>query len=606
MYKTILISRYSGGENNIELVDPCRDLIKLAAQGAAGQRMSGKELDKFVGDDKFMWLLVNAMGANPPWPQNTNGDIFPEKALTGMQSLEEGKKNPDGIPKIRYKTFEDGYVFRQHANNSPEKSYGRVIVASWNPRMKRVELVIRTDREKAPDIHQKILSNDDLFVSMGCRVKTDRCSVCGHESKWRIPKIKNDPDAYCDHLLYEMGDIYPDGRQVGAINDTPRFFDISFVNVPADKTAGLLKVLKGSSDVVTITSKDKPTKEPKAEADESEKTAGTMIIIKNVPEPEEPDLPVGNKSPLDICSMLEDGDPLLPFPALKSMAESFPLGKILASFLKNGIVLNPAEFQAVVHCRSGKTDVAEKLFQPGFRFDDNLYDGLNFTDVVPVLKKIHFDLADDVPELSSIIEKFSPKRSIMPDPVIARIKIYISSKPKEEAKPEIEKDASLGILAGTLLPVGLMYLIYRALAAKSLPAVLGGIDDKAANIFKSIPSVIGPVGKMAMGAIPLAIGLKVLTDNPAEKIYKNMPLHEVDQYGRVFLNKHAAMSGGQKLLVQALPIVLGTYMLSAYFRKKYSEGSNLASPAMYVAKSPGNVALGGLAAGLGLKLMKAL
>lgn len=63
---------------------------------------------------------------------------------------------------------------------------------------------------------------------------THNCSICGNRAKTR--------NEYCDHLLKHMNQILPDGRRIYAKNLSPKFFDISVVLIPAEKTAGFLKI----------------------------------------------------------------------------------------------------------------------------------------------------------------------------------------------------------------------------------------------------------------------------------------------------------------------------------------------------------------------------
>lgn len=73
-----------------------------------------------------------------------------------------------------------------------------------------------------------------------CRVPYDVCRICGHKSRTK--------DDYCEHVkLHGMGHIYPDGRMVGVENWHPRFFDISFVLVGADKTAKMMAKFAGAN-----------------------------------------------------------------------------------------------------------------------------------------------------------------------------------------------------------------------------------------------------------------------------------------------------------------------------------------------------------------------
>ena len=67
---------------------------------------------------------------------------------------------------------------------------------------------------------------------MGCKVPEDICSITGKRAKVRAD--------YSDYLKFKMNQVLPDGRKVYAINEKPRFFDISIVTIPADPTSSFM------------------------------------------------------------------------------------------------------------------------------------------------------------------------------------------------------------------------------------------------------------------------------------------------------------------------------------------------------------------------------
>ena len=163
------------------------------------------------------YILVLAMGASEFYGPNRNGDAFRESEL-----------------KEHYKTFEtNANVFKSHVNKDPEKRVGLVTKAFYNDIMHRVELILELIDSKCSDIVAKIRANQDVAVSMGCRIKYDVCTICGNKAPTRAD--------YCKHLKYELNDIYPDGRIVAADNPAPKFFDISMVWRPADKIGYMMK-----------------------------------------------------------------------------------------------------------------------------------------------------------------------------------------------------------------------------------------------------------------------------------------------------------------------------------------------------------------------------
>lgn len=180
------------------------------------------EIKEFVSNmtpkKDYIYTLCNALGAGEYWSSNVNGDYFPEKAL---------KKYHD--------TFVDHAVpYMMHINKDPKKSYGDVLCSAYNPGMRRVELVVGYDKRRLPAKYIKKIENDEnVNLSMGCRVPYDICSICGN--------VAPTPAQYCDCIKqHGLNYIYDDGRKLYVINTEPQFFDISIVIVPADKTARIL------------------------------------------------------------------------------------------------------------------------------------------------------------------------------------------------------------------------------------------------------------------------------------------------------------------------------------------------------------------------------
>jgi hypothetical protein len=194
-----------------------------------------------------IYVLVNALGAGEYWGSNVNGDLFPEKALIHAPSnWEDLLSDPEQARQVGqswdygFPTFMGAYPYKHHVNKDPSRAFGRVELATWNPEMHRVELVVYLDRAlcmqfDAMDIIERIERGEFPDVSMGCKVPFDVCSICQNRSKTRVD--------YCQHALTMMNKILPDGRKVCVINTLPKFFDISFVFIGADKTAKVMAKL---------------------------------------------------------------------------------------------------------------------------------------------------------------------------------------------------------------------------------------------------------------------------------------------------------------------------------------------------------------------------
>jgi hypothetical protein len=212
---------------------------------------TGDQLRKFIAGiskedrSKNCYVLVNALGAGEFFGPNINADYFPWNALT-----HEGDD-------YGYKTFLSAHAFQHHANKDPLRAFGIPVLSILNTRMKRVELIIKLDREKArleqaDGILTRIDHGEFPDVSMGCKVPYDVCSICGQKSKTRFD--------YCQHMMpppekkgtWGPNKILEDGRKICVINTLPRFFDISFVFIGADKTAKVMAKLASRGNQVCL------------------------------------------------------------------------------------------------------------------------------------------------------------------------------------------------------------------------------------------------------------------------------------------------------------------------------------------------------------------
>lgn len=186
------------------------------------------------------YILLHAIGAGEYWGSNKNGDYFPEWSLQGMLMPEKIKVyvQQRGLPvpsEYGYRTFETyGFPFRHHNNSDRLYSIGeRVCCAAYNERMHRIELIVFILKRLAPDLIDKIDRGIPIPWSMGSKLPFDVCSVCFNPARTR--------KQYCDHLKNQLNKILPGGIKVFSYNYFPRFFDISEVTVPADRSAYDLK-----------------------------------------------------------------------------------------------------------------------------------------------------------------------------------------------------------------------------------------------------------------------------------------------------------------------------------------------------------------------------
>ena len=286
-----------------------------------------QELSEFLGafekKANHTYVLVNAMTSGEYFGPNLNGDFFPDKQL-----------------ETYHKSFEKhAFAYRHHKNKDPKASAGKVVYASHNPEMHRVELVIELENEKAQDIIDRINKGEFPAVSMGTRTPSDRCSVCNNRAK--------NTASYCDHLKYQMRHTLPDGRRVYAVNDDRlTFFDISFVRIPADKTASVITKVASAEDEVTVPSA--------VIGEEWMKRAGIKesTLFKDVPGT------IEGMSP-DPKRLVYDTAAKIPKETLDKIASSYPLNEILSTFLNLRVMPKPEEFVRLVLLSSKKEPLLE-------------------------------------------------------------------------------------------------------------------------------------------------------------------------------------------------------------------------------------------------------
>jgi len=217
MEKRAVFGENVGKERDVFFIKEDRNyLIKRASQ-------YHPEIQKYIDNatpiKDLVQVLITALGAYEQWGINANADAFPEAALS--------HKGDD----FGYETFKtNANYFLHHVNKDPSLAKGKVLHTVWNQKAKRVELVIGIDVNLDPEGVSSVANGEALAFSMGSRLPYDVCSICGNKAKTRAE--------YCDHLKYQLRQMDPvTGKLVYANNTLPKFFDISRVLIPADKTA---------------------------------------------------------------------------------------------------------------------------------------------------------------------------------------------------------------------------------------------------------------------------------------------------------------------------------------------------------------------------------
>jgi len=215
-------------------------------------------IEKLQPRPEGRYILLNALGAYEYWSSNNNGDAFPEWSLKSMLPPPSVQRIIDTKVKERLPAFmvppcteygtgsfvQHAKVYQHHVNKDPNIACGDVVAAAYNDLMHRTELIVFIYQQRAADIVKQIDDGIPIPFSMGAKLPFDVCSICSNVARNRAE--------YCDHLKNELRQFYPDGRKVFSYNYFPRFFDISKVSVPADKSAWMLKKIASAETVAPI------------------------------------------------------------------------------------------------------------------------------------------------------------------------------------------------------------------------------------------------------------------------------------------------------------------------------------------------------------------
>jgi len=371
-------------------------------------------------------VLVLALGAYETYDLNRNGDGFNEFPYKNGFKPTCGCCQADGAwvtqPEIlpnHYKSFEEhGKIYRHHQNKDPLKACGDVLKSFWNPQMHRVELLLGLRNELAPDLAERIASGEYPAVSMGCRIKYDVCTICGHKAPTR--------KQYCDHLKFGMRQVTPSGLRAGALNPSPKFFDISFVVKPADLTGYMMKKVadEGAYNIRTSAELGEyldGVEEKRAAlrkiADIDKIVRGTPVDHKTSPISEQEAR--GIQQYRDMILPAVKGMPNLDNGTIKSLAQ-FPVAQVLSTLSAAGVILTTPEFvKMIVERLAPGTQIPEQALDGIVAMQGHIFD--LFAQHPQLLEQLGstgmFDRSTHNvnPEIGVIAEKYLEKRSTITD-----------------------------------------------------------------------------------------------------------------------------------------------------------------------------------------------
>lgn len=460
-------------------------------------------------------VLVLALGAYERYDLNRNGDGFNEFPYKpGMQPTcgccradNGGWVAQDEVLPAHYGSFEQyGKVYRHHQNTDPQKACGDVIKAFWNPQMHRVELLIGVDNAIAPDLVARIADGDYPAVSMGCRIKYDVCTICGH----RAPTRKQ----YCEHLKYNMRQVTQSGLRAGALNPSPRFFDISWVVRPADQTGYMLKKVAYEGAYTLRTAAE--AGEYLDRVDEKRAALQKLSDIDKVVR----GLPVDHKvSPLsepeahqvrqyhELIRPALQAMPPLDDQTLAALAQHSP-AQVLSTLSAAGVILTTPEFIKLMAAKLAPgARVSEEALDAAVGMQGNVFDF--FAQHPQLLDQVVdsnlFDIRRENvrPEIAQKAEKYLEKRSTLSD-YLSRALIPRDVRDEEPRWTDTlhVSDPETGQLYATTR--GAARDAHDAIARKQLAKMVGGAALLAGAyklLAPNIPTVARPLAAGTLGLV---------------------------------------------------------------------------------------------------------
>jgi hypothetical protein len=350
---------------------------------------------------------------------------------------------------------------------------------------------------------------------MGCKVPYDTCSICLDWDLYRKAQASFRPTAhaspgvailefhralkqrngkgirglsitradYCEHAKKGMNRILPDGRKIFVYNDYPKFFDISFVFIGADKTAKVMMKIAGDLKKYWFFSlPSAEVAEKLGYQEEDEKTASVedefkLAFLGKAAKQKKSEI-VKDTVPSQFAGkavpLLTRHEPDVPKEVLDALAVR-PLGESLSTATTLGIILRPREFQRIILIRSGQGEMADDLDRRGLVFprtEDSTPANLGSQQFSDVLAKLLLPLLSSRSALGPVIEQ--------------RAVSTIGKNPKEDQKTASSLSSPL------MRKIGSAYNGYRVAVLELVAEVQetlshSGLSDSALKKLAQVP-----------------------------------------------------------------------------------------------------------------------
>lgn len=421
---------------------PSVEIVNVGSKGldktAMVKRASAFDdiLDKIEKKANRTYLHVITTGAYERYGQNANGDAYNGHEMDWEFPYPEDPQNKvahfdGGLSKYHDDTYmKDGAVYQEHQTKSAGVDpSGEIVAARYNEDMDRGELIIAVDTSKWAERLQKKASGKDIYLSIGCSVPYDIALCCGRKAK-----VAGD---HCTCFKHHRGQLMKSGAVIGVMNDKPSFYDISGVNVPADKIAFVLRKMASTGPELTKTASVDPLLPDMIATRKPMLLTKAATILSKLAEMEKKieGMIEGDKD-IDLEAFRDDDD------AKKDLilrVENYPADEVIDSCNRKGILLSPGmlfkilgsdleEDNLLSKCDDeccGDTSCMMRELDEDEEKNEELLDG-SFDQHMPA------DL-----NLDDILNKFLPEFGTSDGAINAKvIKITISPRPKKEQKKE--------------------------------------------------------------------------------------------------------------------------------------------------------------------------
>ena len=479
-------------------------------------------IDSIKPDPSKSYILLNAMGTTETWGQNKNGDIWKEADL-----------------KSSYKTFEKAGVYEHHQNKDINKSVGQVKFAYFNDEMQRVELLVEVDKKKAKHITDKIAADEKLACSMGGKVKYDICSNCGNKSKTASD--------YCSCIKTMKNRVLPHGVKIGMINPAPiNFFDISFVTVPADRTAyNLMKIANAPHTKLSAELGEEWLKENHLKESDIDKRLDVS------PENTEAQVLSTKNKKLQLPEELP-GD--LPESWLKQATQEHQPEELLSAMAYTRIMPTPRDFQYIVFSHMNK-EAAQALYDNRVTFtpiEHSVQDSFSWNTTEKAIEKC-----------AECLESHSLNPIYIAARQLSKLAEITQAPLLENNLPPTPAANTMPLIKNPLIPLGLLTGLYYSFNKFFKNLGLGTPSPLEAKVMEFPLLLPALVGAASYGAVK------------AQRHF-NTPQYE--------FNKQAGTPN--YWLERALVSFPGTFIYSGYQETKRQRGEQLNSAQDFVRKNP--------------------